>query len=526
MHTKIVKKDILDFLEGFSFLRVNDKTIQESLNIDGYSLWWFIKPSLVSEYVPLNRLKFENVTSLLNENKSLFLYNFKGFFHLFFYRKMLCLSELLKILISKKKVIGRANKKTNRILFLTHTNALKKKGSKFELDRVESLRKVVDEAKGFSSKISVAEPLSRNSLFGLRNFPNLIYSYASFKIILDAWKLSRKFSRKVKNFFRKSSFKDSDREVFKALKPLIGFFFSREYIFLTILYYKVYYEILKQEKIDFLFLYSTSDIFSRCAMAASDKLDIYSGIALHGIGFGLKRPELPKNCLYFVPGELYKDKLENLGVARKNIYLTGALFLSDVYNYKPVQKKQGKVLFLTSPFIEYKVKTKEEYLELIKKMFLAFKKFEDTEFLVKSHPNERFVYEYSNIIRKLNIKNIKILSSGFQANLYDLINKTDFMISFGSTASFEALILKKPSIIINVFGKEVEEMYQPILQSKNVFVQLTSADKLENVLSSALSSNSFFSNYLKEGEKFINNCLAFNDNKVNERIFETIRKFV
>ncbi|NQU98290.1 hypothetical protein HQ533_02390 [Candidatus Woesearchaeota archaeon] len=423
-------------------------------------------------------------------------------------------------------------KNSKKIMFLSHTNSLLKGKSGFELDRAEDLRKLVNCTKGFESYLSVVEPFSKNSLFSLIKYPNIVYSYASFKLVLESWNLSKKLSAQKKTFLKKVEFEDSRAEaIFNSLRPLLNFNLSRENIFFVIFYYKLYCEILSKEKIDFLFLYSVAvgDIFSRCAAAAAEEKNIYLGGTFHGYGLALINPLAPDKFLYFVPGKLFKNKLISLGVDKDIIKVTGALFLSKIVKFMNYSKTNNrkyvkKVLFITAPFVESNFIGHAEYFAIITNLFKIFKSFGDLEFIWKSHPREKYIKDYEKVIGALSMNNIIHDSSRSKSDLYSLITGSDLVLSLGSTVDIESFLLNKPVVFLDFIDINSRYFIDDYKESDDVFcVKIKELSKLKDVLNQFVENKLPRKDNVKLLKEFVRENLYSLDDKVSQRIFDAIK---
>ena len=519
------KKEFIDFLERFSTTNFKGRNIKKCAQIDGIPLWWFVRLSFLNGHCPFKSMQFGYMAKLYDKKKSFSFINFKKKLIVFLFNKLFLFNEFFRWIVSiaSKEYFNKDSNK--RILFLAHTNGLIR-GEKncWGVDRVDDVRQLIDSSNELSSYLSVVEPPSRNSFFSLRKYPNLLYKNITMNLLFKSFFKSLCLRRKVKSFLKTVSFKtEEEQKMFFLLKPSFSFFLSFEKIFLTVLYYLLYRELIQKRDISFVFLYSTGDLFARCAMAAADKEGIFAGSILHGLGSFSLRPEVPDKFVFFVSGEFYKNNLVSLDCKPEQIHITGAVFMSQISRFKPDLRRHNRVLFLTSPLIEYNIRSKEDTISLMKEIFLIFKDYPKTKFVLKPHPNERFIHIYHNLKKELSVSNLEIVSGKSKDNLYNWINKSDFLLSFGSTASFEALLLKKPSIIFDFFGDHFEGSFDTIMDS-GFFIKTDKINTLRTYLKEALSNNSFFNQMMSKRKDFIESQVKFNDDKIPQRVFEIVRE--
>ena len=522
---KFTKKDFKDFLKIFGEEKFDNKKVNELLLFNNRSLWWYVKNSFIMTHNPFKFLKFNKLVDSINQNELTKSKYFKQRVLIFFFNKLLFLNELFRWVVSifSNQTLIKPNKKN--ILFFAHTNGLIQKGNYFEVDRVENLRKLFDKSNEYQSVLSVVEAPSRNSFFGLRKYPNLLYKQITFKDLLYSLKAANKLRLERNSLIKRITFISKEkRKLFHYLKSSFYFYLSWEKIFLMVLYTRLFNNLINEKKIKFLFLYSTGDLFSQSAIAAAEYNNIYSGSIIHGLGFSLIQPEVPKKYKCFVPGSVYQKLLISLGCSKDNIFVSGALFLSEIKFKDESRKINNQVLFFTTPFVEYHIKSKEETLFFMKKTFSFFKKYPDKTFILKPHPNERFIGDYKKLLFDLKVTNVKFDYNQTKKRLYELIERSDFVISFGSTTSFEALILGKPSIVINLFGDFLEGLYSPILDS-DAFIHINNINLLDSCLKKAFYDVNCFSEVMKKRKAFIKSQLSTTEN-VPERIFKEITSLV
>ena len=520
---EIKKDDIIEFLEKLPKKKVEGKTFEEWLMYENRSLWWYVRIPLLFEHVP-NLMSFHKTCKRIKSKKPLFLYSLLIRVFLFFFKNFLLLNELMKCLIGRKsKNTTKLLKDKKTIAFFAHTNGLLQNNNEFAVDRVEPLRQLFNNHKQFQTYISSVESFSRRSFFNLRKFPNPIYKFFEWKLFFDSWKEARKMAKIAKRIICKLEFSSLNQEkTFYYLKPTIRFFFSQQYILITLLYYKMYSKLFQSHKFDFVFFYSTGDIFSRACISAADKHKVLLGGINHGAGLALINPEMPNSFHYFLSGETFQQKLTSLGVPKENIHVSGALFLSEIVPFlsvKKTQKIKHKILFITSTFVESNNISEQEYFELIKKLFNFFKSFPTIQFIHKMHSGERYKKKYLQIKENLQTKNLVINNSKTKEELYQLITDSDLILSFGSTVDVEALILDKPVIILDFIDTKSAFYYTPTYAP--VFrLRTTSMDTLRKTIYEILAGKKLA--YNNSDEFIVSHFFKIND-EISKNIFNFIK---
>lgn len=146
----------------------------------------------------------------------------------------------------------------------------------------------------------------------------------------------------------------------------------------------------------------------------------------------------------FVWGEKYKDILiNNTNIYdNNNIKVVGQSRTDLLKNYISTKKKKDdkiKILYATQYY--------KDILEPATNiLFKALNKMDNEyEIVIKLHPADNYYETYKSLIKKYNIKNVKIIKEG---DLYELLNECDVVVSVHSTVVVEGALLNKPSICI------------------------------------------------------------------------------
>lgn len=191
-----------------------------------------------------------------------------------------------------------------------------------------------------------------------------------------------------------------------------------------------------------------------------------------------------------VTGNYMKEKIMDHGIAKNKIFLVGD---PRVENIKRLSKsresklrKKMKIPNSHKIILALSTYSTELIPEIEKQLYLryvsnAVSKNKDATLVIKTHPNE------SLEILKSQIKNwgVRAILTEKYDNLYDLINLSDAVVFIWSMAGFEALMLDRPTITVNVFGKDYDR-YIPYGNGGASFVAVTEAE-IERFLSIILN---------------------------------------
>ena len=521
--------NIREFLRNFPDKEVNGESVND-IKYDGWPIWWFIKDNFLKNNLLPKLSKQEEIIIAIRDKEELnLLHKLKNDLNRFFIKKALYYNEKSKFWISqfnhKKSPLGNAK---DTVMFLAHTNAILFKNSNedFEVDRIESVIKEVRKDLELQEYISIIEPLSHNAGLKLLKYPDLFYKFINKEIQEKVKESSKILNKKWMNLRDKLEF-DSEIEtkIFEHCKPAIDFYFSKEVIYVIVLYYETYKEIIREKRIKLLSLYSYNNLIIRCAIAAADRSGIKSLHIHHGHGIPERIIEFPK-IFHAMPGEKYKERLLRLGINPKNIFITGPVFMDDILRDR--SKEEGpmrtkRILFATQPLIESKLLEKGTYLEHMKKILRDLNKIKDIEVIIKLHPREKHIRSYQSIIDSLGYTNVKIVRGQKKDTLYGLINKSDLVMGFGSTVALEAMVIDKPVINIDLvdWGSA-----NPIMNEMENVVHLKPEDDLSTKIYPILYDEKIREKILRNQQKFVKDYIYMIDGNAGKRVLKIIKKLV
>ncbi|RKX91903.1 MAG: hypothetical protein DRP84_10865 [Spirochaetes bacterium] len=512
---KELDSEIQKFLENFGGF-VND------IQYDGWPIWWFFKQRFLGDRLlpPLPSYE-EIINSILNREEVGFKQKFKNKVTVFSLGKFLEYNEKTKIFISRFNK-GKSSKKTDkkRIMFMTHTNAiLPDKDYGYTVDRIGSVVKEVRKDPELEEYISVISPLSHKNWLKLLDYPNLVYSYIDKEIKKKAKRGSILLHKKWKEISKEINY----NLIGEHFKTALNVFFSRESIYLIILYYETYKKIIKQEKINFLCFYAAGGILSKCAIAAAHNSGVKSLTISHGLGAPSRNPDQPPSFYHAVIGDKYKEKYIELGVNPENIFVTGPVFMDEIVRYikdKNLQNKKKKILFATQPLVEDNYLSKEEYFNYIKEYLSDLKKLQNVDIKIKLHPREKYLEFYQNLLKSLNFERITIVKGQEKKLLYNLIKESDLVIGFSSTVLVEAMIIGTPIISIDLLigGND------PIIQNRDKIIHLNPKKSIYPISKKILYDKKEQKSIIKKQRELLKEYLYKVDGKGGKRVVNLIKK--
>jgi hypothetical protein len=157
----------------------------------------------------------------------------------------------------------------------------------------------------------------------------------------------------------------------------------------------------------------------------------------------------------------WAEKIIKSGVDEKKVVVTGDCSMDSVYQQlassthsRSDKKIPVEILFITSPMVEHgywKPAMRKEVVSSVVRA-LSEQSTNKVNLRVKIHPKTERLDVYKEILSPIN-PNIEIIQT---ANLLDLINDSDMVISFcSSSALIQALLLNKPIFIMNIFNEDI-----------------------------------------------------------------------
>lgn len=504
---------------------IEGKSFDDLFQIEGIPLWWFLERFFAEHVIPHPI----NTYWLINQRGGFQRRNFlrKGRYFL--------TSQLLKryILFNEKRKI-KQSKKTGRffpekknVLFITYTNHLSEKG---EISRLQYLINDIKKDPDLNAFVLFVDPLSRNTYRKILDKIN-IYDYYDEEISKKAEDISRELFDKWKNLSietKKKLIRKENVELWPYLKYAFEVYFSKEFLYLLILYHEIMKKIVRKGNIHTFIMTASNSLAERCVIAIAKRENIPSYYIQHGTGEGV----LPLKILStkaVVFSEVYKNCLIAQGSHAEDLIVTGPLIFDELSEYSRKRNMEiENILILTQPFVETKIwskKQREGFLTASQKIISLFSPPEtNPKITVKLHPleNEK---DYNSFFKD-EANNADGTVTITKDRLYEHIDQADLVIGVSSTTLSAALILDKPVIIV--------DLYQNISQTgwgggrfidKDVFLYLNGLDGIkENV-------NRFLKAFdSEENRKKRKNYLEKNfhriDGKAHLRMYQIIKEAI
>ena len=175
---------------------------------------------------------------------------------------------------------------------------------------------------------------------------NTIYNHIDQENITKAQKKAREMYRLWKNIYQKeieTIISEENKSLWDYYNPIFTLYFSKEFLYLTILYYETFKKVIEKENIAVIVTTAQNGLFERCCFAAAKTKNIPTLFIQHGIGTISGKPELfLDNTHLAVFGPNIKKELVKSGINQNKITATGPVVYDEIIKYSKNQKKENK----------------------------------------------------------------------------------------------------------------------------------------------------------------------------------------
>ena len=506
------------------------KTIDEIMQIDDIPLWSFYHRSFTPHVMPkqLNTFsQIEKKESLSSLQKILLPAKAKML------RKYLWWNEKKKISYFRQKDINSAPGK--KILFLSYTDHLTPQGTVF---RLQQLINKVRQDEVYLPLVLFADPLSSSKYKKLLQH-RTIYRYYTEEIAAIARSKSILLSKSWKDIpesAKKNLLKHEEMSLWPYLEPAFSFFFSHEFFYLTALYYEIAKKILQQEEIKAVVLTSQSGFFEKCFLAAASRLRPQIPVfqIQHGIGAGILDTTYATRRLIF--SDYHKNELLSTGVKDKDLFITGPIVFDEMYKYiknrsfnpsLPEKSIARTLLIITSPTVEDQVLSKEKYFQRIEHIISEMKAIPDLHLFLKLHPREKYIQKYQEIIKDQGMQDRSAIVQHLpREEFYQQLQNCDAVLNFGSTAGFEALIMDKPLLTIDIADLRLShkrETYCLLILENDAGINIPYQEDIAPSIRKLFEEDHYWK---QKRQEFIQKYCYKNDGKASERAAKVIYSLI
>lgn len=222
-------------------------------------------------------------------------------------------------------------------------------------------------------------------------------------------------------------------------------------------------------------------------------------------------------------GDATKDLLISEGVDPKRIIVTGNPKFDSLFYYthnitrknKLLNTYNNKYIFLliTQPLVEAKIWSIEQRSDFILTIYRSTSAFPNAQLIIKLHPPMEKEDDYYQIIK--NLPHPPIICKNMK--LPELIDACTVFMAGDSTAALEAMAMRKPVIIINLFDSETNSFYR---NSGALFA--TNENQIKEGIRKILYNSDELDKMSKFIDDFVYNNAYLQDGQSSKRIAELI----
>ncbi len=429
--------------------RLNEKSVNEALLVDGIPLWWVFERFITNSLLPKPFASFNDISKGWAEGIA----PSGSWIKRAVMTRAFIVQERLKWRSARKLLPTPAKK----ILFLTYSNHIFHEHGTSRFYRTDAVIKKLKED-GSEPFVVVIDPLSKRR--SSTTLP-MIYDFMSPEVKRKAKIVAGQLAENWRGFSLGDKLQlmmDADKSLYPYVRDHIEFFFSEQFLRIFLTYYFAIKDMVALNNVRAIYLTASIGLFEKCCLMIGKLLDIAVYVAQHGsgVGFGKVHSKLMP-AAFLVFGEKHKELLLAQGVAANRIIVTGSPMVDEIV---PAAKSKGltAVLLLTQPFVEDALWTPAQRTEFFSKVHEMRRVFAQVTFTIKIHPREnKELYEKEFL-------GIRIADT----NLYDEIKAADLVVGVTSTALMESVLLNRPVIVLDLFSQATAESHVALGLSKRV----------------------------------------------------------
>ncbi len=509
------------FLGEWSKRKIIDgSSFDDLFKIGEVPMGWFFQRIFVPHIVPRSLNTFAEIEkgdelNLLRRTKlGSTAIIMKHFFSFNEFRKI----RFLRKSSSRCEVSPRGN-----VLFLSYTNHMLSGGRIF---RIQNILNGLMKQSGLQPVVLFADPLSSRDYRKLAGFYALYCHYGKSldkKAKISASRLHNQWIN-IKESTKSDLFVNKGRSLWPYLKPAFSFFFSKQFIHFLILYFEMSKKALADGNIKVVVTTSQNGIFDRCIIAAAQEVGVPVLRLQHGIGEEIVPPSKYDKYYKLVFSDDVRQKLIAAGWEENKVIVVGPTIFDGISTYVGQKQRKGRnILITTSPFVETSLLSRKRYFSLMGSLFKAIGRIKGARLIVKLHPVEttnRAIDGYRQIMGEAGVMDGKIvLGSSPRKQYYRLVQWCDVLIHFGSTTALEAMIIDRPTLMINLMDCN---FMTGALANKELGVFATYKDDLKAAVEKALLGED---KYRRNSIRYVQRKCGVVDGKAYLNVVKLINDF-
>ena len=399
------------------------------------------------------------------------------------------------------------------------------------LEGIDSPNKIIeyDQIHKNRSLINTIKHIRKNGSQYIGNYYNSEVSKKS-KEIVKLMKTKWRYLKKNKDFKNSLNYKKID--LYPYLKPRFDFVFNSFSVYIADVI-SLTDQIMKKENPKIAVIEHDENFFGKAAILNKNKktkiLSLQTEI-LYPKGCLARHVKSkkalakgvnwrPVSDVKFVSGEYGKKILTNIcNYPKKIIKIIGNPAYDKIAkNLKNVKVKDKKF---------FGVKKEEKLItfasggvlqdsEIIPEMIKAVDKIGNAKLIIKAHPSAN-ISLLNKVVDSVKSKNVKVM---VDVNLYELFTASDLVISVCSAAVIEAMVLKKPVMLINVV-----KCYMPFVEMNGAYAVYQTED-IKKGITRGLTDEKLKKKLSSGRKNFLKQYLYKLDGKSSERAVSEIMRF-
>jgi UDP-N-acetylglucosamine 2-epimerase len=298
------------------------------------------------------------------------------------------------------------------------------------------------------------------------------------------------------------------------------------------MYYLTFKKIVENFDIKVIYLESLGGFYETLLLGVAYRLNRKVVYSPHGYGdrYFIVRDVFLKNVYFAAWGWGAKKRLRNLGIKEENIFITGSPLFDKIAKYKSKRKKHktGKIITLiTQPLVEDGYVGKREYFKYIQKFLAQIVKIKNVaQIIIKLHPREKYRSNYESIVKSLGLKNVIITQEPGKEALYTVLSKSDLVLSTGSTADIEGMMLDKNVIVVDGLAKGFLAELSKKDKYREAVYEINKNDDLTDAITRILINRDLQKKLAQARRKYLAGSFYKIDGKAHERVATLILRLI
>jgi CDP-glycerol glycerophosphotransferase (TagB/SpsB family) len=226
-------------------------------------------------------------------------------------------------------------------------------------------------------------------------------------------------------------------------------------------------------------------------------------------------------------GKINKNRIMATGCSRFDSYFSPCkLTKKEVYKSFNIPEKK-KIILYAPPFHHryghfpnFQLNI-DEISEVYKEIFSNMKNLKDYHLLIKLHPSDKLVKLPKQVAKEIKFEDYSMIQD---FDIHSLLNAAEMVITSWSTVGYEAMLLNKPVIVLDLTKDRRSENGNYVKYNAAIGVYKKSI--LYKVINKISQENKFKDNLIKNAKIFLKKSLHKLDGKSSDRIAMSIKDII